>query len=181
MADLEQNSLILDLALSLKENGSWAGETHVQKAAFFLKTLLKVPLDAEFILYKHGPFSFDLRETLTGMEANGFIKWNAFPPYGPSIAPGDLGQILKENFSELSDHYRNQIDFVAQQLGSKNVAELERVATALFVTKEGYEGAARVNRLIELKPHISVPLAESAFEEFDAISKAARDRDLIVC
>ena len=86
MTDLNQANLILNLAVALRNNGSWAGETHIQKGSYFLDTLLNVPTGLNFILYKHGPFSFDLRELLTDMEAQGFIKWNSLPPYGHQLA-----------------------------------------------------------------------------------------------
>jgi len=174
MADLEQYSLILELAASLKENGSWAGETHIQKAGYFLTSLLQVPLEFEFILYKHGPFSFELREALTDMEAQGFIKWNPMPPYGPSITMGELAEPLRVGFDELSKQYKKQIEFVAEQLGSKNVASLERIATALYVTREGFTGSSRVGRIRALKPHVEVALAEEAVRELDQIALHAQ-------
>lgn len=180
MATLDQSSLVLQLAVSLKDNGSWAGETHVQKAGYFLSELLRVPLGVDFILYKHGPFSFGLRELLTNMEAMGFIRWKSMPPYGPSIVEGELGGVLLAEFPALVDEYQSQIQFVAQQLGSRNVANLERVATALYVTKEGYEGSSRVGRLVSLKPHVDVMLAEKAVQEFDEIAARATDLQLVI-
>jgi hypothetical protein len=180
MANLNQQSLFLQLALSLKANGSWAGETHVQKAGYFLTSLLNIPTGVDFILYKHGPFSFDLREVLTDMEANGFIKWKSIPPYGPSIEEGELGNVLLTKFPRLIEPYRNHITFVSEQLGSRNVANLERVATALYVTKEGYVGPSRVGRIVELKPHVDVLLAEKAVEDFDRIQALAIQSDLIL-
>ncbi len=179
MENLDQYSLVLELATSLKKNGSWAGETHIQKAGYFIESLLNVPLGVDFILYKHGPFSFELREVLTDMEAQGFINWKPMPPYGPSIESGELGGALRAGFGRLVKEYRHQIDFVAQQLGSKNVAELERIATALYVTKEGYSGSSRVGRIRELKPHVLVSQAEQAVKDFDQIAKSALDSNLI--
>jgi len=173
MANLEQSCLILDLALALKANGSWAGETHVQKAGYFLHELLNVPTGLQFILYKHGPFSFDLRELLTEMEANGFIRWVPQAPYGPSINEGALSATLKAKFSNMSGRYTRHINFVANHLGSRNVASLERIATALYVNSEGYVGPSRVGRLVELKPHVDISLAERAVEEFDRIRELA--------
>ena len=179
MSNLEQSCLVLDLALALKANGSWAGETHVQKAGYFLNQLLQVPTGLHFILYKHGPFSFDLRELMTEMEANGFIKWIPQPPYGPSLGEGALSSTLKAKFAGLSDQFSTQIGFVARELGSRNVANLERVATALYVDAEGYIGAARVGRILQLKPHVNSSLAEKAVEEFDEIRALARTEGLL--
>ncbi len=179
MSNLEQSCLILNLALALKDNGSWAGETHIQKGGYFLSKLLAVPTGVKFILYKHGPFSFELRELLTDMEALGFLKWNSIPPYGPSISEGPLSSQLRAKFSNLADRYNRQIDFVARHLGERNVASLERLATALYVTEEGYTGSSRVGRLVALKPHVDILLAEKAVEEFDRIKNEAMSEQLL--
>ena len=70
----QERTVMLSLIRSLRENGSWCGETHIQKAAYFLKTVTAVPLKFEFILYKHGPFSFDLRDHL-GNLIDGLAVW----------------------------------------------------------------------------------------------------------
>lgn len=60
MERLNRAAVLLNLVETLRSKGSWASETHFQKAAYFLQELLRVPLEFEFILYKHGPFSFGL-------------------------------------------------------------------------------------------------------------------------
>lgn len=35
MLDIDKSATILSLVAQLRENGSWTGETHVQKAMFF--------------------------------------------------------------------------------------------------------------------------------------------------
>jgi hypothetical protein len=179
MTDLNQANLILNLALALRNNGSWAGETHIQKGSYFLNTLLNVPTGLNFILYKHGPFSFDLRELLTDMEAQGFIKWNSLPPYGPSIGEGPLGPLLREKFSTLSEQYKKQIEFVSRHLGHRNVASLERIATALYVSAHGSAGNSRVGKIVALKPHVDIVLAEKAVEELDKMKNDALNERLI--
>ena len=56
MERLQRASILLRLNEELRKSGSWAGETHMQKATFFLQELLAVPLGFDFVLYKHGPF-----------------------------------------------------------------------------------------------------------------------------
>jgi hypothetical protein len=59
---------------------------------------------------------------------------------------------------------------------SKGVNDLERLASALFVTRE-MGGAAdvvqRAKRLTELKPHVSPADAASSVEELDRIAAEA--------
>jgi hypothetical protein len=170
MNRLETASILLSLTERLKEHGSWAGETHVQKAAYILTKVLGVPMDFEFILYKHGPFSFDLRNELSALRAEGFMSWEIRGlRYGPSLKAGELGDALKTQVANAPRLYQNQIDFVAGKLGGKDVKALERFATAVFVTLEGQARPAdRATRIHELKPHVSVPEADAAVQEADA-------------
>ena len=64
MTRLQRVAVLTKLTEKLHESGSWCGETHLQKAAYFLQELFNVLLVYEFILYKHGPFSFALRDEL---------------------------------------------------------------------------------------------------------------------
>lgn len=51
----QRQAILLALIQRLREKGSWCGETHIQKSAYFLQELLGVPLDLNVIFYKHGP------------------------------------------------------------------------------------------------------------------------------
>ena len=84
MDRLRRAALLTRLIELLRKKGSWCGETHIQKSTFFVQNLMKVPLSFDFILYKHGPFSFDLRDELTGLRADGLIRLEPQWPYGPS-------------------------------------------------------------------------------------------------
>ena len=59
MDRLRRAAILTQLVGNLRREGSWCGETHVQKATFFLQELMEVPLGFNFVLNKHGPFSFD--------------------------------------------------------------------------------------------------------------------------
>ena len=70
MESIKRQVILLSLIESMKDNGSWCGETHIQKSMYFLQTMFLVPTDFEYILYKHGPFSFELRDSLGDMRGN---------------------------------------------------------------------------------------------------------------
>ncbi len=181
MENLKRESIVQALADALRSRGSWTGETHVQKTMYFLQELLGVPTEFEFILYKHGPYSFDLGDALSSMMADGFLEWQPREPYGPSIVPGPASARLKKLFPKTPKKYEPQINFVADRLAKKDVRELERVATALFVSrKETADVRERANKIHQLKPHVSLPDAISAVEELDRIVEETRSAQLPV-
>jgi hypothetical protein len=177
MNRLQRAALLTDLADKLSQRGSWCGETHLQKAAYFLQALLEVPAVLEFILNKHGPFSFDLRDELTSLQADGLLELRAQPaPYGPSLVPTATSAEFRRRYPLTLGANQEKVGFVARALADKGVVELERLATALYVTRElGHAAPAeqRAQRLHELKPHVAPDLALAAVRELDRISQEA--------
>jgi hypothetical protein len=172
--DIDRSAMLLDLAAQLRAHGSWTGETHVQKAAYLMQELLGVPSGFKFVLYRHGPFSFDLRDSLNKLETWGCIQTEEQPyPYGPKIVEGPASGKLKAASTDRQG-YSRAIQFVAQQLGKARVAELERVATALFIELDpNVKAEDRPERLVNLKPHISREEAPNAFARLREIRLAA--------
>ena len=177
MKRLQRAAVLLSLVEKLHDNDSWCGETHIQKSTYFLQNLLRVPLELDFILYKHGPYSFELSDEITAMLADNILQVKLRPnPYGPSLLSGAEGsELIKESFPKTIKKYDSQTAFVAEKLGRERVASLERLATALYVTRE--EGKddvkVRVARICELKPHISEEQAHVAVKQVDDIRKEA--------
>jgi uncharacterized protein YwgA len=175
--DLKRRALITQLVGEMSAKGSWCGETHIQKGVFVGQELLGLPLDFDFILYKHGPFSFDLRDELARMQADGVLRDIVRPgPYGASLMPGELAKPLLAQFPKTRDKFSEKIRFVASALGDKGVNDLERIATALMITreKEGESTDSRARRLVELKPHISRSDALDAVRSVDGLIAAAK-------
>ncbi len=175
MEDARRQAVVLSLIEKLDLYGSWCGETHIQKSLYFLQEMLGVPTGFDFILYKHGPFSFDLRDELNVMRANMIIELHSKQyPYGPSHFPGDSADRLKELYPKTAKAYEQQIDFITKHLAKFRVAELERLATALYVTlEEGKEKSVpvRAKRINELKPHVGFEEAKLAVALVDSLMK----------
>lgn len=175
----ERNAIVLALIDSMNESGSWTGETHVQKCAYFLQEGLDVDLQLEFMLYKHGPFSFDLRQLLG--ELRGSLLIGVEPrsyPYGPSLQITDSGKAFEKAYSGAISRHRESIHFVAKTLGTRTVVALERLATALLVSSEnpGADANTRASLLTEAKPHIPTELALTAVNEADQLVQQGRRR-----
>jgi len=172
MKRIQKLAILLSLIEKLKKNGCWCSETHIQKATYHLQNAENVDLEYDFILYKHGPFSFDLRDELTAMRADGLIDLYVNPlPYSPSYVLTDYGHDIIEHFPKTLGQYRDSVEKTARFIGDKGVAELERLTTALFVTKKEEEKSVskRAIRIHELKPHVSIDEAEKAIKQIDAI------------
>ena len=178
MKRLQRAAVLLSLVEAMKQKGSWCGGTHIQKATFFLQDLLEVPLGFSFVLYKHGPYSFDLTDELTALRADSVMDLQVRDArYGPCYSAGELADVVSQRCSATARRFHSQVEFVAGKLGSKGVVELEQAATALYVLlKEGAgtpveKRAARIN---ELKPHIPIAEARQAVDEVDRISTEAK-------
>ena len=178
MDRLKRAALITRLIELLREKGSWCGETHIQKATLFVQDLMKVPLGFDFILYKHGPFSFDLRDELTSLRADELVRLEPQWSFGPRITPTDLSNYIQNISSKTLKKYNDRIAFVANKLGAKGVTELERLATAFFLKQRPEAGVSiddRSKQLTELKPHILPEIARAAVEEVDRIIEEAHE------
>ena len=176
MERLKRSAIVLSLIERLREKGGWCGETHIQKTTYFLQKLLKVPLGFNFILYKHGPYSFDLSDELMAMRADMLIQLKSQQPYGPSIVAGPTSKQLKQLFPKTLREYESKVCFIANQLADYGVADIERIATVFFVANESgisdpQQIAAKTN---DIKPHISTEEALKALETESKLTTEAQ-------
>jgi len=178
---LHRASVLLELARQLRAAGSWCGETHMQKATYFLQEVTRVPLEFEFVLYKHGPYSFDLADDLGGMLGERFLMYEPVTGYGPRLKEGTSAEQLRREFPEPAAEYAPRIASVAGWLQNKRVTDLERLGTALYVTLEGRaQGPDRAARIVQLKSHVTPQEAEAAIRDVDAFREAAAGLELQV-
>lgn len=177
MKRLQRAALLTELVEQMHNHDSWCGETHLQKATFFLQELLGVDLGYDFVVYKHGPFSFDLRDDLGGFASDKLIRYQPqVPPYGPRIVVTEEGESVQEIYPKTVARHAAKIAFVAEKLDARGVIDLERLATALYVTLDAPHASdeQRARLLSELKPHIPESAALSAVREVDEIRNDAQ-------
>lgn len=173
MERLAKAAILTKLIQRLRENGSWCGETHIQKAVFFLQEITDVPLGFGFVLYWHGPFSFDLRDELTGLRADGLLRLEPVRGYGPKIAPTDRCDYIQAWYPKVLASYKRHLEFVVDRIGDAGAVELERLATACFVTRfkvNSHSVAERAKKLSQLKPHIQLESARKAIIQSDEMT-----------
>jgi uncharacterized protein YwgA len=166
--------VLSQLASAMRARESWCGETHLQKAVYLLQALLHVDTGYEYVLYKHGPYCFDLHDDLNAMIADGLLEMEPRPPYRPALFPTTTAEGLVERFGKTAERYRRSIDFVADKIGQADVWELERLATTLFLLLDRPEenDEELAEGLHSLKRHIS---RESALEALERVKGLAQE------
>lgn len=170
MNRMQRSALLTKLVRRLRDEGSWGGETHVQKATYFLQELLKVPLGFDFILYKHGPFSFDLHDEIAALRGDGLLRFELHYRYSPHLQPTDMVTHIQKRCPKTLAKYDSRIRLVAETFGDKGVVQLELLGTALYVTLNyGRSVPCRAAKMTCLKPHISRPQASETVAEVDRI------------
>ncbi len=167
----QRQAVLLALIQRLRRKGSWCGETHIQKSAYFLQELLGVPLDLNVVFYKHGPYSFDLSDVITALRGDELLSVIPRGSYGPTLETTEQAQKLLGRFPLTMQKYSNAIRFVADRLGTKNVSELERLSTALYVMGELPNASIdrRAKEINRLKPHVSIDDALVALNSVEAM------------
>ena len=136
MSASDRTAIVLYTMQSLKGEGSWCGETHVQKALFLCQAVTSVPSDFKFILYKHGPYSFELSEHLQGLIADDLVYVvPTRPPYGPTLGISEEARSIAARLDP-SSSVAARIAFMSKKLSQKGVAELEKLATAVYVNRK---------------------------------------------
>ena len=176
MKQHQRVALLTLLNREMMNKGSWCGETHIQKAAFLLQEMLRVNMGYEFILYRHGPFSFELRDELVSMQADQLLELVVKQQgYGPTYLPTQFSEEFLERFPKTASRYLKQVQFVAGALGDMGVVELEKLATALFIKNlEQSVEMERAQKLVELKPHVSLADALQATQRVDHLIEEAQ-------
>ncbi len=172
----EQTAIVLYTMRSLKAEGSWCGETHIQKTLYLCQEVGHVPSKFTFVLYKFGPFSFELSEHLQGLIADDLVQLLTRPPYGPTLAVSDDPRSHANEF-EVAGSAATTIEFMAKKVGHKGVADLEKLATAVFVNRKCGTNTPiekRAKTLHALKAHVPIDAARRAFVEADALEEEAR-------
>jgi len=168
MTSASEINLVGRIIRILSEVHSWCGETHIQKTAYIAKSVKGVPLESKFILYKHGPYSFELNTVLNNMRSQNIATVAPQGSYGSSYSLNEgLWTALNRAAGRDLDAFDEQLNFVCGQLARKKVAELERIATAVYVRLNygSLNEDQQTRKLRELKPHIGASDAQLAFTE----------------
>lgn len=176
MTNQREGAIIVSLIDALNDRGSFCGETHVQKGAFLLKELTGAPIDSLFTLYLQDLYSFQIHKLLNELRAEELVSIEP-RRMGASWRPGERYHLLKRSYRLTIESARRQVDFVADRIARLETADLEPLATALYVSREKPSAAveARVGSLREIKRSITETAAHTAVETVDTWLSEARE------
>ena len=176
MNRMKRAALLTRLIGRLRDSNNWCRETDIQKVVYFAQSLKQFPTEYEFILYKHGPFSFDLRDELTALRADGLLRLEPQRLCGVRIIPTKQSEYIQKLYPKTLRNYEDKIEFVIGELGGKRSVELERLGTALYVKMNPGSRVSvveRSERVRELVPHVLPEDAHTAVQEVDRIFEHA--------
>jgi hypothetical protein len=168
--DFKKHALIMAVIESLRKHGSWTGKTHLQKALFLLSAAHPKYVPFQFVLYKHGPYSFDVEPELEEMKSYAAVVAEPVPGYGVVLKPGSMAGFPARK-APLRPRILQAVDDICRFVNTKKVTELEPIATAAWIrVREKISDPKMVaERLHALKPHIQVADALRADETLSAL------------
>jgi uncharacterized protein (DUF433 family) len=181
LSKMQRYMVLLKLLEEFRKRGSWCWETHFQRGTYFLQQMMGVPLGFDFYIFMQTPYSDDLNDELTGMEADGLVNVEPRSEYGPSLFPTERALALFERYSETLERYDRAIQFVAYRPTGDDVLGLERMAAALFVTATppSYGPPGRVECLQAMRPRAAAADVQEALRLVDEMAEAARETILV--
>ena len=173
----EFRDLACRLIASMNEGNGRTGLTHIQKSAFFLQELLGEDLDLGYVMYTYGPYCFEFTDAITWCDVYGEVTIEHERKYGRKFQTTDYGkERIKPNAA-----LDKKVAWVTENISTRNVAYLERVATALYMKKRnsGLPDHEVAELIRKQKPHISMPVADAAIREVERLRQDAISHDLI--
>ncbi len=165
---LRKIALVSELLDRIRANNVWAGPVHLQKSMFFLQEMRGVPLDFEFVLYRYGPYSFELQDEIEYIRGSGFLKWffHDSPGYATGLETTEASRNIRDKLPKLMDKYEDDLAFVSENIGPMRSMQLERVSTSFYYMVKGLEGDEDIAREVcKVKPHIDYSDAAEAVQQ----------------
>ncbi len=148
MTNLEKYGVIAYLAKN--SPSKWIGRTALMKFCYLLQSVRGVPLGYHFTLYSYGPFDSAVLSDLGVTEALGLVEstFQDYPSgYGYRIECTASSEDVVGVGGDLLARHKQDVEWVLETFGSRGAADLELLATLVYVDHE----SARRNSSLSLK------------------------------
>jgi len=154
---MSETAWILHALTELKQQGSWAGRTHLHKILFLADRLLDAKQPFEFELYRFGPYSFELDACVRNLDAAGLVEKDysdSGTTYGPRYVPFEDWQSAIPTELDIPEDQKQKLQQIAKAIGNRTSSDLELIATCLWCEHdESTQGdSAIIGRVKQLKP-----------------------------
>ncbi len=142
------------------------GRTALMKLAYFLQTVKGVPLGYNFRVYTYGPFDEDVLNDIGQAESmqaitSTMIPFNNASGYGYEFSPGPAADQVRMLVAERIQPYKDEIDWVIEEFGSRIASELELLSTIVYAARDRLDRALPISfdelskQVREIKPRFS--------------------------
>lgn len=175
---MSQSAWALQAIEELRGVGSWTGRIHVHKLLYLGSRLLDIKTPFEFELYRFGPYSFDLDDTIRDLSVADLISREyRHPGYGPTYGAKKGWEKLVPD--PLDDAAIRQLHRLAKEIGSKQGGNLELIATCCWGEQDNNisDDDEIIRRVRELKPKYNEETIRKGLQEYrqlrQALSKSA--------
>ncbi len=153
---MSQSGWVLWSAEFLSRVNTWPGRIHIHKILYLGDRLAGIEQPFEFKIYRYGPYSFDLDDSIRSLSSSSLLEQKIPDPhYGPKYsASSGFDKQLADSCLDLSPENKDKLSALAALLGDKRGKELELIATCIWAIEDEQIGddAAVIARVHELKP-----------------------------
>jgi len=177
--DQKKQALVLFIVRKLSEQKGWHGPVFVQRFIYLLQELLDVPLDLFFILYKHGPYSFELAETLTFLTANYLLEFKLpLNHLSPTLVPGKHAAYYDKKFKAEMDAINPRVTWLITKVNDMDFGKLTLLTFALYVLKQlrvqGKDEKKLISEMHQIRPVFSKKQITEAVEALKKLMNEAQ-------
>jgi hypothetical protein len=172
VARIDQFGRAALIAAVIEKSPSTFGRTALMKCLYFLQELAGVPLGYHFGLYTYGPFDSDVLNDLGLAERMGAVESRIFHfsgGHGYELRPLDTDKLLSRAEGLVSS-YKDAIDWVMQEFGSRSALDLEMASTLVYVDRSATERGGEISlhelarKVRNIKPHLDIGRIEREAE-----------------
>ena len=167
-------AIITKLIKEMIEAGCLHSEWYVQKACYFLQEAMRVPLGYEFFCHHGSPYSFELRDEITGMRADGLIRLKPNRAYTPSVCVTSNVERLHDDFTHTLKRYGEYIGFTVDVFAGRTFNEIEDISIALWAAGGEIKNNKSLRYLIKKLPYMDIG---TAVNEIDRILSQCNERE----
>lgn len=168
---MKKEEIRLGVIKYVVENLKSPGKMTIQKTLYFVQESLGVPLGYEYVMHYYGPYSFELDDNLTEMQAMGILAISSY-----LHSQGGIGYEISlgknaHRVPEIPLDYKDKIDRVVRFIKSLDVEKMELCATIHFVQvilkekKRVCDEEAVVKGTKQLKPKFSEVLIKECYQK----------------